>query len=436
MPDNARDDAEPEEAAAPESQRLTPAEQPLSAQGQSRQGSRAGDEDALIEEEDERRRLKRKRLPKVCFAESQLRLENALKYTPAWLEAFMIYALVWTFHSVLGPAGRQRLDSSLRAKYEAARSDFAAYQREKKRRLAEKTKLLERGRQDFGGRAGQEKRPGGRRGSTLSSPTPGAGSSEPPSAHAATPVRTGASRGAALTPTWTDELPEPPLLISELPGDQSVFDVWYSVDSSQWQPFSLELAQAEAEIAFSERPESQRKMQNLFVPSMQSVRQELLLECLVTNFTSTLVLGQASSGRSSLLRSTLFSKVFEYTKQLVVEHLPMSKTCDATLFKNKIESVLELKAEGEGQTPKLRPYEGCRMICYIEDLHLGFADAHGDQPAIEALRDYLTAGAWLSPNKARWRELEGVALFACMPTNAPESSVVCRRALHLFAIVT
>lgn len=215
-----------------------------------------------------------------------------------------------------------------------------------------------------------------------------------------------------------------------------MYDVWYSVDSSQWQPYSLEMAQAETEIAFSERPESQRKMQNLFVPTMQSIRQELMIECLVANHTSTLVFGPASSGRSSLLRSALFSKVFEYTKQLVVEHLPMSKNCNSTVFKNKIESILELKAPAEGEAPKLRPYEGCKAIVYIEDLHLGFTDIHGDQPAIEALRDCLTAGAWVSPNKARWRELEGVALFACMPTNAPESSLVSRRALRLFTILT
>lgn len=84
---------------------------------------------------------KRKRLPRCNFIDSEMRLENALKFTPIWLEAFMIYALVWTFHPVLSHAGRQQLDEKLRAKYESARTDFNAYQKEKKRKLAEKTKL-------------------------------------------------------------------------------------------------------------------------------------------------------------------------------------------------------------------------------------------------------------------------------------------------------
>jgi hypothetical protein len=84
------------------------------------------------------------------------------------------------------------------------------------------------------------------RGSGLSLPkaaTPGAHSSEVRSQLTATPVRTAPSKGIQLTQKWTDDLPEPPMLISEFPEDASVYDCWYSVDSSQWCPFSLELAQ-------------------------------------------------------------------------------------------------------------------------------------------------------------------------------------------------
>ena len=84
---------------------------------------------------------KRKRLPACNFIDSEMRLEGALKYTPIWLEAFVIFALVWTFHPVLSPAGRKRLDGRLQAKYDSARTDYNAYQKEKKRKLAEKTKL-------------------------------------------------------------------------------------------------------------------------------------------------------------------------------------------------------------------------------------------------------------------------------------------------------
>lgn len=54
-------------------------------------------------------------------------------------------------------------------------------------------------------------------------------------------------------------------------------------------------------------------------------------------------------------------------------------------------------------------------------MHLCYTDPYGDQPAIEAIRDYLTQAAWLSSRKRRWRDIEDVSFFACMSSNAPSA---------------
>lgn len=46
-------------------------------------------------------------------------------------------------------------------------------------------------------------------------------------------------------------------------------------------------------------------------------------------------------------------------------------------------------------------------------------DNYGDQTAIESIRDYLTAQAWLSARKRRLRRIENVSFFGCMSTTAP-----------------
>ena len=66
--------------------------------------------------------------------DDETRYENALKYTPVWLECFLIFALAWTFNPVLSATGQKELDVRLRAKYEAARSDIGQYQRERKKK--------------------------------------------------------------------------------------------------------------------------------------------------------------------------------------------------------------------------------------------------------------------------------------------------------------
>jgi hypothetical protein len=65
-------------------------------------------------------------------------------------------------------------------------------------------------------------------------------------------------KGDGLTPIWTDNLPEKPMLISEFPQKGSVYDYYYALDSSQWNSFSLDLALNEAQIGFSSRAPSQR----------------------------------------------------------------------------------------------------------------------------------------------------------------------------------
>jgi len=113
-----------------------------------------------------------------------------------------------------------------------------------------------------------------------------------------------------LTPFWTDELDEKPMLISDYPENASFYDYYFNLDSAQWNKFSLQTEMDDAQIGFTAMVPSQKKMHNFFVPSHDSVRYSHLLECLVTAQVPTLVVGPATSGRSALLRETLFNHVF------------------------------------------------------------------------------------------------------------------------------
>jgi hypothetical protein len=72
--------------------------------------------------------------------DSEIRFEGALKFTAIWLESFLIFSMFWSFHPVLSEAGRAELDERVLEKYLLAKTEYSAYQKEKKRRLAEKTK--------------------------------------------------------------------------------------------------------------------------------------------------------------------------------------------------------------------------------------------------------------------------------------------------------
>jgi hypothetical protein len=112
-------------------------------------------------------------------------------------------------------------------------------------------------------------------------------------------------------------------------------------------------------------------------------------------------------------------------------------TChtDSIIFKENVERLLEWRLNKSTNTRKLRPHLDNKLVCYVEDLHLTMTDSHGDQPAVESLRDYLTQQAWLSSRKRKWREIEDVSFFACMASNAPETPNVSGRILHKFNLI-
>jgi len=114
----------------------------------------------------------------------------------------------------------------------------------------------------------------------------------------------------------------------------------------------------------------------------------------------------------------------------------MSSHTDSSLFKENVERLLEFRLSKH--TPgvrKLRPHLDNKLICYVEDLHMCWTDPYGDQPAIEAVRDYVSWNAWLSSRKRRWREIEDVTFFACMCSNAPQTAGVSERLLHQFNLI-
>jgi hypothetical protein len=171
----------------------------------------------------------KRRLPNCNFIDNETRYENALKFTPVWLEAFVIFSMVWTFYPALSEKGRKLLDHKLQTKYNSARSDFGVYQREKKKKMQEKnrekTSLLGKA---AGTPATAVKRKGA---ATALQPAPQAPAKGPKDAEAKT--------FDSFTTTWTDSSAEKPMLISAYPEGASFYDYYFTLDFSEWVRFDL-----------------------------------------------------------------------------------------------------------------------------------------------------------------------------------------------------
>ena len=106
------------------------------------------------------------------------------------------------------------------------------------------------------------------------------------------------------------------------------------------------------------------------------------------------------------------------------DHITTTQLTDSIVFRESVESLLSFRTSKTSGKKLLRPSLNNKLICYVEDVHLSWKDPFGDQPAVEVLREFLTAQSWASPDALKMRDIEDTSFFACMATNAPESSTV------------
>lgn len=71
-----------------------------------------------------------------------MRIENSLKFIPMWLEAFTIMSLAWTFQPLLKEKARKELAERIEAKINEGKSDFASYQKNKKKQTLAKNQAF------------------------------------------------------------------------------------------------------------------------------------------------------------------------------------------------------------------------------------------------------------------------------------------------------
>jgi len=204
-----------------------------------------------------------------------------------------------------------------------------------------------------------------------------------------------------LTFVWTDDLSETPMLISNFPEGQSFYDYFFCLDTSEWKKFDVQGEMDSSRNLYNMSIPSQKKIENLFVPSIDNIRHAYILECLVTRQQSAIVIGPGCSGRSALVRNLLFDAVNEFSKKLQTEHITMSSHSTCTAFKANVESFLEYKQSKDSAERVFKPPKDNKIICYIQDVHLAMQDKFHDQGALEAIRDYLTTRSWVSARKRK-----------------------------------
>jgi hypothetical protein len=209
-------------------------------------------------------------------------------------------------------------------------------------------------------------------------------------------------------------------------------------------------------ISYNELIPSQRIIQNITIPTHDSIRYNYIIELLLTTQKPVLVAGEGASGKSALIKDMVFNQMMQFSQNYYVEHITCSHYTDVGSVKSNIERSLvikrrELSADAKDElgntvnsfqmealtdTGHLKPDgDSHKLVVFLEDLHMAKIDKYHDLPGLEVLRDLLTTSEWFSSANKSHRVIDDTNLIACINCQSEQILRTPPRLLFKFALI-
>ena len=209
-------------------------------------------------------------------------------------------------------------------------------------------------------------------------------------------------------------------------------------------------------INYNEMVPSTRIIQNVTIPTQDSIRYNYIIELLLTAQKPVLVFGEGASGKSALIKDMVFNQMMQFAQSYFVEHITCSHYTDVSSIKSNIERSLVIKRQELSpetkedlgntvnsfqmemltDTGRLTPDgEKHKLIVFLEDLHMAKTDKYNDLPGLEVLRDLLTTSEWYSSAYKSHRVIDETNLIACINCQSEQILRTPPRLLFKFALI-
>ena len=161
---------------------------------------------------------------------------------------------------------------------------------------------------------------------------------------------------------------------------------------------------------------------NLFVPTLDTTIMESFLDSMIPSGFYVMLVGNAGTGKTALLRNKLKSLDSESWQYATVN---MHNFMDASALQVILEQPLEKKSG-----TRYGPVGSRKLIYFLDDLNMPYVDKYDTQTPIELLRQSIDYHGWFDKVKIQHKEVNSTQYVACMNPTAGSFTVTPRMQRH------
>ncbi|GBG29641.1 Dynein heavy chain 7, axonemal [Hondaea fermentalgiana] len=218
-------------------------------------------------------------------------------------------------------------------------------------------------------------------------------------------------------PAYKDAMNEPRELRTPMPFDQgSIFDYVFFCDKGLWTPWM--------DITPRFMPGSDTQYQDILVPTVDTTRNEWIIQRLVEHTQPVLVTGSTGTGKTVSVQNVLLKALDQNV------YKPMFINFSAQTSANQTQDIIDGKLD-KRRKGIFGPPIGKRIVIMVDDLNMPAKEVYGAQPPIEILRQYMDHTGWYDRKEKTFRKLIDIQFVAAMgPPGGGRTQITQRYVRH------
>ncbi|KAI8853504.1 dynein heavy chain, N-terminal region 2-domain-containing protein [Chytridium lagenaria] len=184
----------------------------------------------------------------------------------------------------------------------------------------------------------------------------------------------------------------------QFPSKDTVYEYYVDKQNKTWLPW-------EEKLPTGWRYSPNIPYYKIFVPTIDTIRNEFLVKSLIEKKVPFLVVGDVGTGKTSLIQSVLSGLDSARTVALV--------NMSAQTSSQGVQAIIESKVEKRTKNIFV-PIGGKQLILFIDDFNMPMKDTFGSQPPLELIRHWIDYGFCYDRQKQSVKYINDVLNIAAM----------------------